>query len=549
MSRYVCGFDFGTLSCRISVRNLATGESVFEESMDYPHGVISEQLNGIPLPPGWALQDPADYLEVMIALTHQATCQIDPRMIAAIGTDFTNCTVVPIGSDGRPLCDQEAYRRRPHAWAKLWKHHSAQPQADRMKSILIEKKISWFDHYGYNVSSEWLFPKLLQIFEEDREVFEAADCFLEAADYIVYILTGRITRNLSTLGVNAFYSSTQGYPDSMLLEAFSEGFGSVLQKLGGRALPVGTRAGTITKNIAALLGLPENVVIAAGHGDSEIVAAGLGITEPGIMLMVMGTSTCYQMLHTEDIPFKGICSVVKGGMLPGLFAYESGQPAVGDMFAWFANNQLPERYLREAQALGFSPLQYLSRLCGGIRPGASGLIALDWFNGNRSVLMNYDLRGCILGLSLQTKPEDVYLSLVEATAFGARRIFQSYSDAGIPISKMIAVGGLAQKSAEIIQLYADILGRAILVPSIDNASSMGGCVCAAVALEYPRASIQSFSQVCARMVRCDGRTIEPNPEHSEIYNRLYGIYTELHDYFGVRSSACDNLKSIAYGRS
>ena len=310
-------------------------------------------------------------------------------------------------------------------------------------------------------------------------------------------------------------------------------------------MPVGTRIGTLGKDIAARLGLPETVVIAAGHGDSEITAAGLGITEPGTMLMVMGTSTCFQMLHNREIPFRGVCSVVDGGMLPGLFAYESGQPAVGDLFEWFADNLLPARCLREAEALGLSPLQHLSRLCGDARPGASGLIALDWFNGNRSVLMNSDLRGCILGFSLQTKPEDVYRSLVEATAFGARRIIQSYSDAGIPIGRVVAVGGLAQKSAEIMQIYADILGRAIFVPSLGNASLMGGCVCAAVALEASVASIQAFSQVCARMVRYGGRTFEPTLKHADVYNRMYALYCELHDHFGIRPAVFETLKNIA----
>ncbi len=545
-NRYVCGYDFGTLSCRISVNRLENGETVFEASADYPHAVITEALpeSGARLPRDWALQDPEDYLEVMTRLTRLALEQVPAEEIAAIGTDFTNCTVVALGSDGQPLCADPAFRARPHAWPKLWKHHAAQDCAARIERILKEENVDWFGWYGRNVSSEWLFPKLLQVYEEDRAVYDAAAVFLEAADYIPYWLTGKLTRNSATLGVNAFYNPQRGYPSAALLERFSPGFARVLEKLGGQVLPVGSRAGTLTPEAADRLGLLPETVVAVGHGDSEIAAIGLGMTEPGSMLMVMGTSTCYQMIHETERAFDGVCAIVKDGMIPGLTAYESGQPAVGDSFSWFADNLLPEDYRRQAEAQGLSPLAYLDRRCGALRPGESGLIALDWLNGNRSVLMNYHLRGAILGLSLDTKPEHIYRSLIEATAFNARRIFDGYEEAGVAIRRVYAAGGLARKSPVTMQLYADILGRPIYVTSVANSSSLGAAVCAAAALEEERGSLETFQRLCGQMIHYDTTVYTPGPKAAAVYDELYLAFLEFHDLMGKHAALYSKLGEI-----
>ena len=544
--RYVLGFDFGTLSCRISVIDLRSGRQVFEDSRDYPHGVITGALpdGGSPLENGWALQDPQDYLTVMTQLTHRALERISAEQVAAIGTDFTNCTVVALDSRGVPLCQDPRFRGQPHAWVKLWKHHAAQPYAQRIESVLRGSNTAWFPMYGRNVSSEWLFPKLLQVYEEAPEVFEAALVFLEAADYIPFRLTGRLTRNSATLGVNAFYEESRGYPDRELLERFSPGFSRVLDKLSGTVLSVGSRAGTLTAEAARQLGLPQDVVVAVGHGDSEIAAAGLGLTDSGSMLMVMGTSTCYQMMHTEGVAFDGVCAIVRDGMIPGLYAYESGQPAVGDAFSWFAEHMLPEAYKTEAARQGLSVLAYMDNLCRELAAGESGLVSLDWFNGNRSVLMDYGLRGVIAGLTLQTRPEHIYRSLIEATAFGARRILAGYTQAGIEIRRLYASGGLARKSPVTMQIYADILGRDIHVTSVPNASTLGAGVCAAVALEHGVGTDRAFRQVCGRMVHYDTRVYRPDPQAAAVYDALYEVFLELHDYMGKTSAICEKLNRI-----
>ena len=543
---YVCGYDFGTLSCRITVSDRSTGETVYEAGVDYPHGVISQQLpeSDVALGLDWALQDPEDYLEVMTQLTRMALEKVAPEEIAAIGTDFTNCTVVALGADGRPLCMQENFRQTPHAWPKLWKHHAAQPYAKRIEEILTAENVDWFPLYGRNVSSEWLFPKVLQVYEEAPEVYAAAGTFLEAADYIPYWLTGNLVRNSATLGVNAFYEEGRGFPQKDLLEKFSPGFSGVLDKLTGSVKPVGSRAGTLTPQAAERLGLLSDTVVAVGHGDSEIAAAGLGVTEAGSMLMVMGTSTCYQMMHRNKIAFDGVCAIVRDGMIPGLVAYESGQPAVGDTFAWFADNMLPQQYQKAAADEEMNVLAYMDRLCGQLKAGESGLVALDWFNGNRSVLMNYGLRGVIAGLSLASRPEEIYRSLIEATAFGARRIFDSYTQAGVGIEKVYAAGGLARKSPVTMQIYADILNRSITATSISNSSSLGAAVCAAVALEEEIGTYEAFRRVCGRMIHYDAAVYRPDPKAAATYEKLYQVYLELHDFVGKQASMCEALNAI-----
>ena len=542
---YVCGYDFGTLSCRITVNNRETGEKVFEASAPYPHGVMTQALpDGTPLGIDWALQDPSDWQEVMVQLMHTALDFVPADDIAAIGTDFTNCTVVPLGHDGKPLCMAQEFRGKPHAWPLLWKHHAAQLFAARIEDILLREGTPWFPLYGRNVSSEWLFPKMLEIYEEAPEVYAAVGTFLEAADYIPYWLTGNLTRNSATLGINAFYESGRGFPERGLLEKFSRGFSGVLAKLPGQVLPVGSRAGVLRADIAELLGLRPDTVVSVGHGDSEIAAIGLGITDSGSMLMVMGTSTCYQMMYRDRIAFDGVCAVVRDGMLPEQAAYESGQPAVGDAFSWFADNLLPARYEREAAARKMSVLAYMDSLAAKIRPGESGLVALDWLNGNRSVLMDYGLRGAIAGLSLGTRAEEIYRALIESTAFGARKILESYENAGIAVDRLYAVGGLPRKSPVTMQIYADVLARDIIVPDVANSSSLGAAVCAAVALEGEVGTLAAFRAAAARMVHYDSRTYHPDSESAAVYDEIYGAFSDLHDYMGLRSGIYRRLNTV-----
>lgn len=543
--RFALGFDFGTLSCRALAMDMDTGACRFEQTMEYPHGVISVRQDGSPLPPLWCLQDPDDYIAALCSLSASAAEALGKERIAAIGTDFTNCTVLPVDVSGVPLCKLERFRSEPHAWPKLWKHHAAQPYALRMEKILDEKRPDWYADYGGGVSSEWMFPKLLQIYEEAPEIFESSGYFLEAADYITLFLTGRLTRNSATLGVNAFYSAERGLPDAELLDSFSPGFGgAVLPRLGGEVLPVGSLAGVLCENAARMMGLRAGTAVSSGHGDSEAACAGLGLTEPGSMLMVMGTSTCFQMLHDEKRGFEGVCAVVRDAMIPGLTACESGQPAVGDALDWYIRSAMPHGYALAAEAEGMSYIQYMDLMASKLYPGQSGLVSLDWFNGNRSVLKNYDLRACIVGLSLETAPEGLFRSLIEATAFGARKILERHESAGIHVSRLVAAGGLAKKSPLTMQIYADVLGRDIHAASVSNASAMGACVCGAVAEKYGVGSLEAFRETASRMAGCAETVYRPRPEAAEIYDRLYGVFCSLSDFAGDSSGISSSLLEI-----
>ncbi|MHC1772334.1 MAG: ribulokinase [Flexilinea sp.] len=545
--RYVCGYDFGTLSCRLLVTELESGNEAFTAEMDYPDGVISEMLPGSSarLGEAWFLQNPGDYSEVMRELTSRALKKIDSRQIVAIGTDFTNCTVVALGDGGKPLCLNPAYRLNPNAWVKLWKHHAAQKYAERIEAYLKESGCKWFGEYGNNVSSEWMFPKILQVYEESRDIYDHTDVFIEGADYIVYFLTGKLIRNSATLGVNSFYNSERGFPDSVFFNSISEGWGNcIYSKLRGEIMPVGSRAGTLTPEAAAFLGLNPATVVAVGHGDSEVAAAGFGITHTGSMLMVMGTSTCYQMLYNQKITFNGVAAIVEDGMIPGLVAYESGQPAVGDSFEWYEKTLMPGEYTENAKKLGMSNLAYMDSLADKIMPGESGIVSLDWLNGNRSVLMNYSLRAFIGGLTLSSKPEHIYRSLLEATAFGARKIFDGYDKAGVKIENVLASGGLARKSPVTMQIYANVLNRDLIVPSVDNISALGACVCGAVAFEAGRGTRSLFEKVCKRMVHYESRVYHPDHKATAIYDELYAVFCELHTFAGETSDICSNLVKI-----
>lgn len=545
--KYGCGFDFGTLSCRLIVCNLSNGKSIFERSMDYHDAVITEKLPGsdIRFPNNWALQNPDDYIQVMTELLEEASHTIELRSIVSIGTDFTNCTVVPIDKNGNPICNDEKFRCNPHSWVKLWKHHGAQPYAERIKNYLNDAKTEWFEEYGNNVSSEWFFPKVLQIYEEAPDVFDATYAFMECADYITLFLVGKIVRNSATLGVNAFYDKVRGFPTKGFLNSLSSEFGDKLYpKLCGEIKPVGSRAGNLCEKAAKRLGLSCGVSISVGHGDSEVAAAGLGITEPGSMLMVMGTSTCYQMIHTEKAPCAGACAIVEDGMIPELVSYESGQPAVGDAFTWYTQNAMPASYALEAEKSGLSRLAYMDKKAGELIAGESGVVSLDWFNGNRSVLMNYNLTACFAGLTLATKPEGIYRSMIEATAFGTRKIFDSYASAGIEIKRVYALGGLSHKSPITMQIYADIIGMPIVVTSIPNACSLGACICGVVAYENEIGTRKAFEDVCNRMVNFETQTYYPNDAAARTYDKLYSVFCSLHDFAGVSSDICTEIASI-----
>lgn len=550
-SFYALGFDFGTLSCRGVLIDLKNGELKSSATSAYKHGVISRCLEDsqTQLPIDWHLQDPQDWIDSMAQVCHTilSESEVSPKQILSLGTDFTNCTVVPCTATGTPICQLDRFKNRPHAWPKLWKHHSAQKYAEEIERFARENTTWLKKYFGNSVSSEWLFPKVLQVLREDPEIYSYADLFIEAVDYIVLYLTGRITRNIGLLGLNSFWTEEHGFPSQDFCKALDPRMQNIVQdKLQGDLLEVGDYAGHLTEAAAATLGLSPHTVVASGHGDSEVTACGIGANEVGSTILVMGTSTCHQMLSDQLISFEGLCSVTKGGMLPHLYSYEAGQPATGDVFSWFEQLCAGGSYETIAKNCGMSLLEYLGKQAENLAPGASGLLALDWLAGNRSVLLDYNLSGAIIGLNLHTRVEEIYRALVEANIFGSKKILENFESHGLTIKKLYAVGGIVEKAPWIMQLCADILGKSIHAPTFGHVSARGAAVCGSVALGHfdPERGFSTFSEACKTLIPRKMRLYEPNLERTEEYAELYSLYSEMHDIMGCQNSIMRKLRNI-----
>jgi L-ribulokinase len=527
----VIGVDFGTLSGRAVVVRVSDGEELGSAVHDYANGVIEQDLptTGTPLPPQWALQDPDDWIEVLRRAVPAAVeaAGIAPDQVIGIATDFTASTPLPVLADGTPLCRLPELAGRPHAWPKLWKHHAAQGQADRINALAEERGEPWLARYGGRISSEWEFAKALQVVEEDPEVYARMDRWVEGADWIVWQLCGVETRNTCTAGYKAIYQDG-GYPSEDYLRALDERFADfVSAKIGGPLADLGARAGGLTAQAAAWTGLPEGIAVAVGNVDAHVTAPAARAVEPGQMLMIMGTSTCHVMNGDELAEVPGMCGVVHGGIVPGLWGYEAGQTGVGDIFAWFVDNAVPPRYHDQARERGLDVHGHLSELAGEQEVGQHGLIALDWNNGNRSVLVDHDLSGLILGLTLSTRPEDVYRALIEATAFGTRKIIESFEASGLPVRELFVAGGLL-KNPVIMQIYADVTRHPLHLIESEQGPALGSAMHAAVAAgAYP--DIRAASAAMGRVHR---DVYAPDEARAGAYDALYEHYSRLHDHFG-----------------
>ena len=535
--KYVIGVDFGTESGRALLVDVATGEEIAAAVHSYANGVIDERLpeSSVRLEPDWALQDPDDYLAVLKNAIPAVLRQsgIDPAAVIGIGTDFTACTVLPVLADGTPLSSLDAFRERPHAWTKLWKHHAAQSEANKLNDIARTLGYDFLDRYGGKVSSEWLAPKAMQILDEDPEIYFAADRLIEAADWVVWQLTGVETRSLSALGYKGLWSKRQGFPPPAFFAALDprlENFVAAKLSLDIRAL--GQRAGGLTAQAAQWTGLVPGTAVAVGNVDAHVAVPAAGVTEPGRMVIIMGTSNCHMVMGEDEQLVPGICGSVEDGIIPGLFGYEAGQPCVGDSFAWFVEQCVPAAYLEEAGRRGLSIHGLLEERAARLRPGESGLLALDWFNGNRSVLVDGDLTGLILGLTLATRPEEIYRALIEATAFGTRLIVENYAVHGVPVHEIVATGGLPDRNKLLMQIYADVTGRPIKVAGTHQGGAKGSAMHGAVAAGAAAGGYDSIVQAVRAMTSLRAEQYEPQAAAVEVYDRLYADYITLHDYFG-----------------
>jgi L-ribulokinase len=527
----VVGVDYGTLSGRAVVVRVRDGAELGSAVLAYAHAVMDRTLaaTGQLLPPDWALQVPSDYVDVLRVAVPEAVAAagVRPEDVIGIGTDFTACTVLPTLANGTPLCELPEFADRPHAYVKLWKHHAAQPHADRINALAESRGEWWLPRYGGRISSEWEFAKGLQLLEEDPEIYHRMDRWVEAADWIVWRLCGTYVRDACATGYKAIYQNGQ-YPSREFLAGLNPGFAAFAEEKVAQPIgELGAKAGTLTAEAAAWTGLPEGIAVCVGNVDAHVTAPAAQAVDPGQMVAIMGTSTCHVMSYDRLSDVPGICGAVDGGIVPGLWGYEAGQTGVGDIFGWFVETGVPPAYVEEAARRGQDAHEHLTELASRQPVGAHGLVALDWHNGNRSVLVDHELSGLVVGSTLATRPEDTYRALIEATAFGTRVIIEAFDKAGLPVTELLIAGGLT-KNPLLMQVYADVTRFPLSVIGSGQGPAVGSAMHAAVAAgAYP--DIHAAAQAMGKVQRA---VYEPDAERARAYDALYAEYVTLHDYFG-----------------
>ncbi|MFT3960385.1 ribulokinase [Propionivibrio sp.] len=545
MKNYTIGIDFGTLSGRALLVDASDGREVATAVHDYADGVIDRHLPGgrTLLPPNWALQNPADYLEVLRVTIPELlrASGVDPSLIKGVGIDFTACTFMPARRDGTPLCMLPRWADQPHAWPKLWKHHASQPQADQVNAVARERGEPWLPLYGGKISSEWSVPKMLQVLQEAPEVYAAAERFMEAGDWVVWQLTGREVRSACFAGYKCILTDA-GFPGADYFAALDPRFADVVDtRLTRDFRQLGELAGPLSERAAALTGLLPGTAVAVANVDAHVTVPAVKVTGSRRMVAIMGTSTCHMLIGDRLEAVEGMCGVVHGGIVPGVYGYEAGQSCVGDGLGWFVEHAVPESYHRAARAAGLGIHEHLERESAKQRPGEHGLVALDWLNGNRSTLVDTDLSGMLLGVTLATRAPDIYRALIEATAFGTRTIIEAFERKGVPVDEYVAAGGLPQKNALLRQIYADVLGKPVRLAGSAQAPALGSAIYAAVAAGlYP-----DIHAAAERMGHIRPEAILPIPANQAIYDRLYDDYRRLYDYFGRgENDAMKRLKAM-----
>lgn len=530
------GIDFGTLSARAVVVDVATGRELGTATQQYAKGVISERLPGtdVSLPPGFALQDPLDYLNALYAIVPGALAEagVDPEQVIGIGVAFTSSTILPVLKDGSPLAAHPNYREEPYAWVQLWKHLRAQEEADRMTEAALETRALSLAGYGGRISAQWFLPKAWHMLREAPAVYEAADRIMEAGDWIVWQLTGCEVRSKSLAGYKALWSPDTGYPSEDFLGRLDPKLERVVaDKMESPLVSVGSVAGTLSEPMASKLGLRPGIPVAAAAIDAHAAVLGAGVAEPNQGVLVMGTSICHMVLAERFEQVEGVFGVVDGGIVPGLYAYESGQPALGDLLDWFVTHHAPFEYAREAERQGVSLYSFLEAKATQLE-GGSGLLALDWWNGNRSILDDARLSGLMLGYTLDTRPEHVYLALMEALALGTRVILDSYAEQDIQLERLVACGGVPHQSRLLMQVFADVTGCTIQVAPSQQATALGAAIYGAVAAGAERGGHRTVQEAVRAMTGEAQVEYVPDPARQAHYDKLYRYYIQLHDYFG-----------------
>ncbi|MBE0700856.1 MAG: ribulokinase [Acholeplasmataceae bacterium] len=547
MNTFILGVDFGTLSMRAILFDAKNGDMVVQHVEPYVHGVMDQDLHGIKLPYDYALQDPNDYLDALIKGINRLmqSSHVKKEDVIAMGIDFTSCTILPVDHAFNPLCSQDKFKNHPHAYVKLWKHHSAQKHADRATSIALERDEAFIHRYGNQISSEWMLPKVMEILHEDATIYQHTHRFMEAGDWIITKLTGKASMSSCQAGYKALWHHAQGFPSADYLAALDQRLVDFYRvKVASEVQEVHSEAGKLSAVFANQLGLSSGLPVAVAMIDAHSAVIGSGIVVPGKMLMIMGTSTCHMVLDQHEVHLKGISGVVKNGIVPGLYGYEAGQASVGDTIDWWVQHFVPQSYYDVAKNKNQSIFQVLNTLIKDKQEDASGLLSLDWLNGNRSILGNSHLSGLIMGLTLSTRCEDIYRSLIEATAFGSKKIIDQFEKNGVQIHEIYASGGIANKNALCMEIYANIIGKPIHIVQSEQSSALGAAISASVAAGTKHGGYANIEEAIHHMVKKSVEIYHPNESKHQKYKMLYKEYEKIHDFFGIEEKAMmENLKA------
>ncbi len=538
MKRYVIGLDFGTLSARGVLMDVSDGRVIAEASESYIHGVMDRTLpDGTPLPPEWALQDPSDYVAALDRVMPPLAEAAAGGEVIGIGVDTTTSTCTPLDAQGVPLSVR--YPDRPHAYTVLWKHHAAGRQAVDFERAAREKHAPWLQYYGDTVNLEGFWPKLLQLYDEAPDLYAQADTYVDFPDLMVLYLTGRLTRSEMVLALKVYYSQGE-CPSREVLSAARPGFESALEKLRGDIVPASRPAGRLRDKLAARWGLNGGITVASGILDAHAGLLSAGVISPETCLAALGTSGCYICPAEKLVPVPGITGSLSRGLV-NMPLYEAGQSCVGDGFAWFERQLVPDDVRVRAAEAGLGVQSYLTDLARKLAPGQTGLIALDWWNGNRSILNDASLTGLIIGLTLRTRPEEIYRAFLESAAFGARMIIENYQRHGVPVKRLVLGGGIPQKNTLLCQLYADVLHMECLVPDGGQSTAAGSAISAAIAAgAYPDEPAAVRAMVPERYT-----VYAPDPADGAVYDRLYAVYAELSAQYGQTArNAMRQLRQI-----
>lgn len=514
------GLDFGTESVRALLVDLKGRERGVAVSK-YRHGQITETLPGTgeKLPPDFALQNPQDWIDSTADAVRSALgkAKLSASDIVGIGVDFTSCTMLPALADGTPLGLTETWRGEKYAWPKLWKHHGAISQTERINELARERNEPWMDRYGGIIGLEWFFPKMLETLEKAPAVYDATQVWLEAGDWFVWQLVGgdaaQLPRSTCQAGYKGMWSREDGFPSKDYLKALHPKLENVVaEKMPGRFLAPGEQAGRLTAAMADRLGLPAGIPVSAAIIDAHAGVPGAGACDPDTLVMVMGTSSCHMLNSRVGKNVPGIAGIVKDGILPGFYGYETGQAAVGDAFEWVR------------RLLGSPDFAVLSKQAAALPPGAEGVRCVDWFNGCRTPLMDGSLTGAFTGLTMNHGPAHLFRAVLEASACGLRWIVQTLRDGGVPVRQFVATGGLPHHSPLFLQICADVLNETIIVPDTEQGPALGAAILGALAAgAFPDAN----SAIKTMTQSLSSRTVSPQPDAARACDQVYAEYLAL----------------------